>query len=159
VDPGTRCTGWGIVELRRQRLRVVDYGVIRTRTSDSLQARLSTIADGLAEVLRRQQPDAAAVESLFAARNASSALKLGHARGAVLLTLAQAGLDAADYAPSQVKQAVVGTGRGTKEQVQQMVKVLLALPETPASDAADALAVAVCHLTRFTPPHRGRTSP
>lgn len=148
VDPGTRCTGWGVVDLHQQKLIVVDHGVIRTRASEPLQTRLHAIGQGLIEVVARCKPHAAAVENLFTARNPASALKLGQARGAVLLVLAQAGLRAADYMPSEVKQAVVGSGRGTKEQIQYMVRLLLNLPETPPSDAADALAVAVCHLTR-----------
>jgi crossover junction endodeoxyribonuclease RuvC len=97
-------------------------------------------------VIRETQPEVAAVESLFAARNAASALKLGHARGVALLALVHGGLAVHDYAPSEVKQAVVGTGRGQKEQVAQMIRNLLGLKEIPPPDAADALAVAVCQL-------------
>jgi len=97
-------------------------------------------------VIRETQPEVAAVESLFAARNAASALKLGHARGVALLALVHGGLTVHDYAPSEVKQAVVGTGRGQKEQVAQMIRNLLGLKEIPPPDAADALAVAVCQL-------------
>ncbi len=128
------------------RLRPVAHGAIRTDASRPLYERLHTIYEGLGGVIRDTHPDGAAVESIFTARNVSSALKLGHARGVVLLALVHAGLSVSDYSPSEVKQAVVGTGRADKEQVGLMVRTLLNLPKIPQQDAGDALAVAICHL-------------
>lgn len=146
VDPGTRATGYGVVEMEGNRFLACRAGTIRTPSTAPLQQRLAVIYEELSAVIRESSPDAAAVESLFAARNVSSALKLGHARGAVLLALVHGGLDVHDYSPAAVKQAVVGTGRGEKEQVAEMVRFLLGLKDVPAADAADALAVAICHL-------------
>ncbi|MDY0058661.1 MAG: crossover junction endodeoxyribonuclease RuvC [Myxococcota bacterium] len=146
IDPGTRITGYGVVERQGNQLRLLRAGVIRTDAGAPLYQRLDTIYRELSAVIRETQPEVAAVESLFAARNAASALKLGHARGVALLALVHGGLAVHDYAPSEVKQAVVGTGRGQKEQVAQMIRNLLGLKEIPPPDAADALAVAVCQL-------------
>lgn len=144
VDPGSRLTGYGVIDMTGPRASYVDSGCIRT-PAGTLGARLHAIHAGLVEILRVHAPAAAAIEQVFLHRNAVSALKLGHARGVALLALAEAGLEVAEYMPSVVKLAVVGTGRADKEQVQHMVTALLKLPRAPQADAADALAVALCH--------------
>ena len=132
--------------MQDNRMAARSFGTIRTDPSSLLYERLKVLYDGLRSVVSESRPDNAAMESVFVARNPSSALKLGHARGALLLALVHSGLEIHDYSPTEVKQAVVGTGRAEKSQVAQMVSFLLGLPEPPAADAADALAVAICHL-------------
>lgn len=145
IDPGTRITGYGIIEKQGNRLLHVDNGAICTHTGDSLPLRLKTIHDGLSRVISEYAPQAVAVEDIFVANNVRSALKLGHARGVALLAGVTHQLPVHEYTALQVKNAVVGYGRAGKGQVQQMVKVLLNLPETAQEDAADALGVAICH--------------
>jgi len=144
VDPGTRATGFGVVDVEGSVLRCVAHGVIRPR-ADSLALRLRAIQIELQAVISEHRPDAAAVENVFAFRNVRSALTLGHARGVALAALAHGELDAGEYSPSQVKAAVVGYGAASKSQVQLMVQRLLGLSEAPRPDAADALAIAICH--------------
>ncbi len=144
IDPGSRATGWAVVELCGSRLRRVASDVLRP-VPEPLPERLAAIFDGLVDAIARTAPDAAAVESIFSARGARSALLLGHARGVALLACARAGLATAEYAPSQVKAAVVGYGAAPKDQVARMVQRLLGLGALPRSDEADALAVAICH--------------
>lgn len=149
VDPGTAATGYGVV-VRKDggAVSLVECGVIRTSTGEELPVRLREIRDGLAEVIERHRPDVVAVESIFYGKNVRSTVMLGHARGVVLLAAAERGLSVADYTPSEIKNAVAGTGRGTKEQVQFMVKQLLRLKEVPKpADAADGVAVALCHMS------------
>ena len=160
VDPGTAATGYGVV-VRKDggAVSLVECGVIRTSTGEELPVRLREIRDGLAEVIERHRPDVVAVESIFYGKNVRSTVMLGHARGVVLLAAAERGLRVADYTPSEIKNAVVGTGRGTKEQVQFMVKQLLRLKEVPKpADAADGVAVALCHVNtgRMAALARGR---
>jgi crossover junction endodeoxyribonuclease RuvC len=145
IDPGSRVTGWGVVEFEGNRLTWVGHGEIKTKSEDPLPARLLKIRRGLLEVLGKFEPNEAGVESIFNAKNALSALKLGHARGVALLSLEENGTPITEYTPMQVKSSVVGFGRAEKEQVQDMVRRLLCLPEKPPEDAADALAVAICH--------------
>ena len=146
IDPGSLKSGYGLVDEQQGQLTVVDYGVIRTVPDTPLAQRLLLISTRLQELIARHAPDEVAVEDVFVAKNAQSSLKLGQARGAILLTVAQAGLPVAEYTPLEVKQSAVGYGRADKEQVQQMVKVLLRLKEIPTpDDAADALAIAICH--------------
>ena len=144
IDPGSIATGYGIVEFSGSRLRYVDCGVIRTRGED-VGLRLASIHSRLAEVVRTHRPDEAALEAVFSARNPRAALKLGQARGVALAVCGGAGLATAEYAPTSVKGAVTSYGRASKQQVQSMVQRLLGLERPPASDAADALAVAICH--------------
>ncbi|MHC4788828.1 MAG: crossover junction endodeoxyribonuclease RuvC [Planctomycetota bacterium] len=151
IDPGTRVCGYGIIEADGAEARALDYGVVRSSDA-ALAARLKVIYEGLLTVIQRLEPDVAAIEGVFAGKNVRSALKIGEGRGAALLAAATAGVEVAEYAPAQVKKAVLGSGRGHKSQVQQMVKVILGLPELPApDDAADALALAICHLHRLPP--------
>lgn len=144
VDPGSRATGYGVVELDASRVRLVAGGVIRVRGS-SLSARLGEIHVALEQVILRTLPQEAAVEAVFSARNPRSALLLGQARGAVLSCCGRSHLEAAEYSPAQVKQAVAGYGAAGKAQVQQMVKRILGHPDLFPTDQADALAVAICH--------------
>jgi crossover junction endodeoxyribonuclease RuvC len=146
VDPGTAILGYGVVAVDGDRLDAIDYGVLTTAPSDPLTVRLMALFDGLSAVIGRTHPSEAAVEQLFFARNVQSALAVGHARGVVLLAAARGSIPVSEYTPLQVKQAVAGYGRATKEQVQQMVRVILGLREIPQpDDAADALAIAICH--------------
>ena len=148
VDPGTAATGYGVVARNDAgATALIECGVIRTKASDDLPQRLRQIHDGLSEVLDRHDPDVAAVESVFYGKNVRTTVLLGHARGAILLAAAARDLEVADYSPAEIKNAIVGTGRATKEQVQFMVKKLLRLKEVPSpADAADGVAVALCHL-------------
>jgi crossover junction endodeoxyribonuclease RuvC len=145
VDPGTRRLGWGVVEQHGTRLVHVAHGVVLAE-GDDLADRLLVIERALDVVLREHAPASAAVETIFFAKNAQSAAKLGHARGVVLLCLRRGGLEVGEYSPALVKRALVGRGRAEKEQVARLVCAVLGLAETPASDAADALALAITHL-------------
>jgi crossover junction endodeoxyribonuclease RuvC len=147
IDPGTAITGYGLVEEQEQGLALVDCGVITTPSEQPLPRRLQEIYRSLVMVIEQLRPEAAAVEELFFSRNARTALSVGHARGVALLALAEAGLPIFEYKPLEVKQAIAGYGRADKQQVQEMVRMLLSLEEVPRpDDAADAVAVAVCHL-------------
>lgn len=145
IDPGSRKTGYGIVNHLPGKLTYVCSGVIRMSPQDDLPQRLKTIYHSLCEIIETYQPQEMAVEQVFMARNASSALKLGQARGAAIVAGVSHDLTVAEYEARKVKQSVVGTGAADKFQVQHMVKTLLNLPKAPQEDAADALAVALCH--------------
>ena len=145
IDPGSKATGYGFIEQRGNRLVHIDNGAIFTRSQDALATRLQKIYQTLCDLIDQYRPDAVAVEQVFMARNPASALKLGHARGVALLAGINAGLPVAEYSALQVKSAVVGYGKAGKNQVQHMTKTLLNLPEIAQEDAADALAVAICH--------------
>jgi crossover junction endodeoxyribonuclease RuvC len=145
VDPGLRITGFGLVEKHGQRLRYVTSGCVRTDEAAALPARLKTILDGLQQVIGEGAPDHVAVEKVFVNVNPQSTLLLGQARGAAICAAVARGLEVHEYTALQVKQAVVGNGHARKEQVQEMVRRLLALPGVPSADAADALACAICH--------------
>nr|WP_240191934.1 crossover junction endodeoxyribonuclease RuvC [Desulforhopalus vacuolatus] len=145
IDPGSRILGYGVIEASGSRLVYITCGTIRTTVKYPLAWRLNEIFDGLNEVIQTHRPEVAAVEDVFMSSNARSALKLGQARGAAIVAAMQNGLKVYDYPPRQVKQAVAGYGQAEKVQVQQMVKVLLKLQGSPSADAADALAVAICH--------------
>ncbi len=149
IDPGTAITGWGVVEQEfgGQDLDTVAYGVITTPADMPFPKRLKVIYDELTEIIAQYQPETSAVEMLFFSRNTTTALSVGHGRGVAMLALANADLPIAEYKPLEIKQAIVGYGGADKGQVQRMVKLLLNLDETPKpDDAADALAVAICHL-------------
>ena len=145
IDPGSRATGYGVIEKKGNRLYYITCGVIRLSDKNSFSGRLKIIFDGLCEVIDSHKPAVAAVEDVFVAANPRTALKLGHARGVAVLAALHNGLQVHDYTPRMVKQAVVGYGNADKNQVQQMVRVLLQLSASPSADAADALAVAMCH--------------
>ena len=149
VDPGTLTCGYAILESDGHSSRALDYGVVRSR-DEALPVRLKVIYEGLLVVIDRWEPDVAAVESAFFGKNARSALKIGEGRGVALLAAASRGLPVVEYAPAEVKKSVVGTGRAHKSQVQEMVRLILSLPELPEpEDAADALAIALCHSHRL----------
>jgi crossover junction endodeoxyribonuclease RuvC len=145
VDPGTAITGYGVIRVDDD-LSVIAHGAIRTPSGLPLSQRLQQIHCKLSGIVNQYHPTEAAVEELFFARNARTALSVGHARGVILLALAEAGMRVSEYTPLQVKQAVTGYGRATKEQMQQMVRLLLNMTVVPQpDDVADALAVAICH--------------
>ncbi len=147
IDPGTAITGYGVVTEVEGSARALAYGVIRTPAHQPLPQRLVTIYAELNALLDRYQPRAVAVEEVFFSKNARTALSVGHARGVVLLAVAQRNIPLFHYKPTQVKQAVTGYGGADKRQVQEMVRMLLGLEEIPRpDDAADALAIALCHL-------------
>ncbi len=145
VDPGLRFTGWGLIEAEGGRLRHLADGVIATDASDGVPARLKVLHDGLAALIARHAPDEAAVEETYVNRNGAATLKLGYARGVALLAPALAGIAVHEYGALTVKRSVVGTGGAAKEQVQMMVRRLLPGAALQRADAADALAVAICH--------------
>jgi crossover junction endodeoxyribonuclease RuvC len=145
IDPGLRTTGFGVIEKHGSKLRYIASGTIKTGGEGALPPRLKVILGGISEVVATYRPHCAAIEKVFVNVNPQSTLLLGQARGAAITALVGANLDVAEYTALQVKQAVVGTGRAAKEQVQDMVARLLLLPGLPGSDAADALGVAICH--------------
>lgn len=144
IDPGSQVTGYGIIDSDGRRLQHVASGCIRPGRGE-LAERLGAIFQSLRELIRTHRPDEMAVEQVFVNRNVDSALKLGQARGAALVAGVTEGLPLYEYTPAQIKQATVGSGRAEKAQVQHMVRVLLGLQQVLAADAADALAVAICH--------------
>ena len=147
IDPGSERTGYGCVESDGRRHRLVTCGAITAPPGSDLPQRLSRIYRELSALLRTAQPECVAIENLFHAANARSALRLGHARGVAMLAAVEAGCEVVEYTPAEVKRAVVGYGRAEKPQVQMMVKLLLGLAAAPSPhDAADALAVAICHV-------------
>ncbi|HTS60919.1 MAG TPA: crossover junction endodeoxyribonuclease RuvC [Candidatus Acidoferrales bacterium] len=148
IDCGSERTGYGVIESDGQKHRMIASGVIRTSPKWPFERRLKEIAGGLRGLLREFAPESAAVEEVFYSANVKTALKLAHVRGVALLSIAEAGVALAEYSPLEVKMSVVGYGRAEKSQVQLMVRSLLQLPEAVASeDAADALAIAICHAT------------
>lgn len=146
IDPGTRHLGWGVLLREGTRITHVAHGVIHTDLDGSLAERLVEIDTGIEAVIREHTPHVSAVESLFFAKDAQSAAKLGHARGVVLLRLARAGLPIHEYPPARVKRSVVGRGQADKKQVALVMTAILRLATPPPSDAADALAIALTHL-------------
>ncbi len=145
IDPGLRVTGWGVIDADGNRLRHVAHGAVRTDGGEPLALRLRQIHEGLSAVIERHRPAAAAVEETCVNKNAASTLRLGQARGVALLVPALAGLAVSEYATNLVKKSVVGTGHADKRQVAEMVRRLLPGCVPDSSDAADALAVAICH--------------
>ena len=144
-DPGLRQTGWGVIESDGNRLGHVANGTVSTNASADLASRLAELYDGLVRIIDQYSPVEAAVEETFVNKNPSSNLKLGQARGIVLLVPARAGVAVSEYTPNLIKKSIVGTGHAAKEQVQMMVGVLLPGTDIVNADAADALAVAICH--------------
>ncbi len=153
IDPGSERTGYGCIESDGRRHRLLVCGALTPPAHASFPDRLHAIHEGLVRLLAEQRPDCVAVENIFYARNVRSALRLGHARGVALLAAASAALPIVEYTPAEIKRAVVGFGRAEKPQVGQMVKLLLGLAAAPSPhDAADALAVAICHSHSSTGP-------
>ena len=149
IDPGSRITGYGIIDSVGNRLIHIDNGAIFSDVKKEFPLRLQTIYRELTDIIERYQPETMAVENIFFGKSVQSALKLGQARGAAIVAGVNAGLPVFEYSALQVKQAVVGHGKSAKVQVQQMLKALLNLPEIAQEDASDALAVAVCHAHSF----------
>lgn len=146
VDPGSYRTGYGCIDTSGSRHRLIACGALTAPARITFPEKLVAIHDGLAALLRRHRPETVAIEDLFYARNARSALKLGHVRGVVMLAASKAGVPVSEYSPTEVKRAVVGYGRAEKQQVRQMIMLLLGLDQAPSPlDVSDALAVAVCH--------------
>ena len=146
IDPGLASTGWGLIDARSNTLRYLSHGVIKTPASWPTGKRLLRIHEELSAICLGAHPTTAAIESLYFAKNITSAIPVAQARGVVMLLLEQNAIDAAEYPPQQIKQALVGTGRAAKEQVQELVRLLLGLTEIPSPDhAADALAAAITH--------------
>ena len=150
IDPGLRRTGWGIIDALGNSLKFVASGTVTSDGDMDLASRLCQLHDGLAEVVHSYTPDEAAVEQTFVNKDAVATLKLGQARGVVMLVPARAGLPVAEYAPNAVKKAVIGVGHGEKQQIHMMLKVLMPKATFVGNDAADALAIAICHAQ-----HRG----
>src|SRR3954469_20323817 len=147
IDPGSETTGWGVIEGDARRYSLVEFGTVKASARERFAARLLKISVGVEALVEKFRPDVCAVKEAFFAVNAKTALKLGHVRGVVLLAAERAGVEIAEYAPRLIKQTVVGYGAAEKQQVQEMVRVLLHLREAPQPlDASDALAVAVTHL-------------
>lgn len=145
IDPGLRRTGWGVVDSQGSSLRFIAAGTVKSDAALSLASRLCQLHDGLEAMLHEFMPHEAAVETTFVNKDAGATLKLGQARGIALLVPAKAGLPVAEYAPNAVKKAVIGVGHGNKEQIKLMVNMLLPKATYDTDDAADALAIAICH--------------
>lgn len=145
LDPGLQRTGWGVIEVDGNRLAHVANGTVASVSDDPLDKRLLQLFDGLGGIIETHRPDEAAVEETFVNRNPASTLKLGQARGAVMLAPARFGIDVAEYSANLIKKSLVGNGHADKNQVQSMVQILLPGAGPQSSDAADALAVAICH--------------
>ena len=150
IDPGSARTGYGCVQSDGTRHRLIVYGAVTIPASNSFPEKLKIIHSSLAALIDQHRPDVIAIENLFHAVNARSALKLGHARGVAMLAAVEAGVPIVEYTPAEVKQSVVGYGRAEKSQVQSMIQLLLGLDAPPEPfDAADALAIAICHLHKM----------
>lgn len=146
LDPGTATTGYGVIQAQGNKITGICYGVIRTPASEAMSKRLRTIYDDVGQLMRTYQPDDVAIEQLYFGRNITTAISVGQARGILLLQAECHGLHIAEYTPMQIKKALVGTGHAEKKQVQYMIQKFLGLDKMPQpDDAADALAVAVCH--------------
>src|SRR6266849_5876982 len=145
IDPGLRRTGWGVIDVEGNRLMFVACGCVDTNERLALAVRLLTIHDGLIRIVDEFRPDEAAVEATFVNKDAGATLKLGQARGIALLVPAKAGVSVAEYAPNLVKKTIVGSGHGEKAQIRMMIGVLLPQADPQSEDAADALAIAICH--------------
>jgi len=145
LDPGSRKTGFGVLKVAGQSLEYVTSGTIRINEEADWPLRLKEIFDSVIEIIERYRPQEVAIEQIFMGKNAASALKLGQARGAAIVAVAHKTLTIHEYEARKVKQAVAGTGAADKKQIQQMVRMLLKLPAAPKEDAADALAIAICH--------------
>ncbi|MDT7690152.1 MAG: crossover junction endodeoxyribonuclease RuvC [Acidobacteriota bacterium] len=158
IDPGSETTGWGVVEGDARRYKLVDFGTVKANPRERFAARLLKIAVGVEALIEKFRPDVCAVEEAFFAVNPKTALKLGHVRGVILLAAERAGVEIAEYAPRFIKQTVVGYGAAEKQQVQEMMRVLLRLKAAPTPfDASDALAVAVTHMHTVRPPEQAKT--
>jgi len=151
VDPGSRATGYGLVEKKNNHMTCIHAGTINSPAKDPFYARIHNIFQAMVEIMNHYRPQEMAVEDVFFAKNVKSALKLGHARGAIMVAAVQCGIKIFEYTPLEIKKSVVGYGRATKDQIRSMVQVILKLKAQRGSDTSDALAAAICHLnwTRY----------
>lgn len=150
IDPGTRFVGYGVVETSGNRILPVTYGTIKATMGGDYGSRLKSIQEGLSRLIHQYKPDVAAVEEAFYGKSVSAALRMGEGRGVAIVTVALANCPLFQYSPAEIKKAVVGNGRAHKTQIQEMMRMILGLPEAPEpEDAADALAVAICHCNRL----------
>jgi crossover junction endodeoxyribonuclease RuvC len=158
VDPGSHVTGYGLVEKKNNRLICIHSGQVTSSAKIPFYERIHKIFQAMAEIMKRYRPGEMAIEDVFYAKNIQSSLKLGHARGAVLIAAVQCGVRIFEYTPLEIKKSVVGYGRATKEQVNSMVRIILNLKTIPKLDTSDALATAICHIntSRFNSMTRGR---
>lgn len=146
IDPGTQVAGYGVIEIAGSKIVAIEYGSIKVNKNQTFPQRLQTIHGKIMDIISKHQPDEMAVEEVFYSKNIKSAIKIGEGRGIVFLCAASANIPIAEYAATVIKKAVVGNGNAQKEQVQEMVKIILDLPEIPEPrDASDALAIAICH--------------
>lgn len=146
IDPGLRCTGYGLIDFAGSKIRVIQYGAIRTNADNPFPRRIQTVYDDISEVIQQYEPDEFAIEEAFYSKNAKTALQLGHVRGVAMLAAMHYTLPVTEYSAKKIKMAITGRGGATKEQVQFMVKNMLGLSEPPTPlDASDALACALCH--------------
>ncbi len=145
IDPGSTVTGYGVVEVRGSSTKHLDNGGIHCSSGQPFAQRLTKIYQEISALIEKFEPDVVAIESVFMAKNVASTMKLGQARGAAMVAVANAGIPIAEYTPMQVKQAITGYGGATKEQIQKMVRTMLKLPDVAFEDASDALAIAICH--------------
>ncbi|GAN35116.1 MAG: crossover junction endodeoxyribonuclease RuvC [Candidatus Brocadia sp. AMX2] len=146
IDPGTQVAGYGVIEIAGSKIVAIEYGSIKVNKNQTFPQRLQTIHGKIMDIISKHQPDEMAVEEVFYSKNIKSAIKIGEGRGIVFLCAASANIPIAEYAATVIKKAVVGNGNAQKEQVQEMVKIILNLPEIPEPrDASDALAIAICH--------------
>ncbi len=150
IDPGSRKTGFGVINAVGQRYEYVASGVIRLPVEESLPVRLQAIHEAITQIIEKYQPEQFAIEQVFLAKSPQSALKLGQARGAAIVAATNAGLEVFEYEAKKIKQSVVGTGNADKDAMQHMVQRLLKLNATPQEDAADALGVALCHVNSYS---------
>ncbi|NUO08851.1 MAG: crossover junction endodeoxyribonuclease RuvC [Candidatus Brocadia sp.] len=150
IDPGTQIAGYGVIEKIGSKIVTIDYGSIKASKNQTFSQRLQTIHDKIMDIISKHQPDQMAIEEVFYSKNIKSAIRIGEGRGIVFLCAASANIPITEYAATVIKKAVVGNGNAQKEQVQEMVKIILALPEIPEPrDASDALAIAICHSHTF----------
>jgi crossover junction endodeoxyribonuclease RuvC len=151
IDPGSRVTGYGLVEKQPHRLHYIDAGIISAPDPVPLYRRIHRIFQGIVEIMMQHRPQELSIEDVFVAKNVRSSLRMGHARGAIMIAAVQCNIRIFEYTPLEIKKSVVGYGRASKEQVRSMVQVILKLKTPPVTDAADALAAAICHLnwTRY----------
>lgn len=146
IDPGIAIVGYGVVEYKGNKFRTIDYGAITTKAHTKLDLRLLSVYDELCEIIHKYKPDAISIEELFFNTNVKTAITVAHARGVIVLAAARSGVPTFEYTPLQIKQALTGYGRADKQQMQNMVKIMLNLNAVPKpDDVADALAVAICH--------------
>ena len=149
VDPGSRVTGYGLIEKKNNRLSCIHSGQIALSGKTPFYNRIYKIFQGMVEIMSRYHPQEMAIEDVFYAKNIQSTLKLGHARGAVLIAAVQSGVQIFEYTPLEIKKSVVGYGRATKEQVRSMVQIIVNLKDFPKLDTSDAIAAAICHVNRY----------